>query len=287
MMDWVLKPKMKRISVRHGEVCFWCWYGIGIPVLYLHGFGGSGSDAEGWLHALSSPVNVISPDLPGHGQTRILQEDGYDVPGCVEALSYVVKDLGCDRFVLMGYSMGGRVALEWATRFPETLAALVTIGATPGLAAEEDRISRREWDWDMASKARTLGNAAFVEQWLSLPILSTRERIPEPWKSRALDRRRLGESEGWAKSLEQAGTGSMEPLWNRLNCISVPALLVAGEEDLKYRELAGKMAEKMDAAQLAVIEGAGHAAHLEAPVAFAEALETFLRRVGADKKKPG
>ena len=279
MMDWVLTPETKRVRKGDGEVCLRCWYGNGTPVVYLHGFGGNGSDAEGWLHALSSPMNVISPDLPGHGETRIVQEDGYDVPGCVDALSIAVKDLGCERFVLMGYSMGGRVALEWATRFPETLAALVTIGATPGLAVEKDRYSRREWDGEMAHRVRTLGNVAFLEQWLSLPILSTRERIPEPWKSRDLERRSRSEMEGWAKSLEQAGTGSMEPLWERLSRISVPALLVAGEEDQKYLELADKMAEKMDDVQLGVIQGAGHAAHLEAPDAFVKTLESFLKGI--------
>ena len=244
-------------------------------------------DGEGWLHALRSPVHVVAPDLPGHGQTVVAEKDGYGIPACVATLSRVVESLQFQKFVLIGYSMGGRVALHWASRFPELLAGLVTIGASPGLDEEQERGKRRRWDWDMARRARELGGADFMKEWLDLPILKTRSRMSEPWLTRALERRAQGCGEGWARSLEQAGTGSMEPVWDRLPHIGMPTLLVAGEEDLKYRNLAAKMVQKMPAAKLAVIPGAGHGAHEEAPAAFVDVLLPFLNRVAEDKKKPG
>lgn len=229
----------------------------------LHGFTGSGRDFEALVPQLSA--GVMAPDLPGHM--------GVPPATMAEAVRRL-RPLVSGR-VLLGYSMGGRAALQVAC--VESVRALVLIGATPGIADPSQRAARRAADASLAARMDSIGLEAFLAEWSRKPIIATQERIDPRWREPMAERKRQHRIVGLAGSLRGMGTGSMPPVWDRLP--AVPALLVVGEEDRKFTAIAQAMAARMPRAEVCVIPGAGHCAHLESPEHFGAALDGFLRRL--------
>ena len=144
---------------------------------------------------------------------------------------------------------------------------LVLIGATPGIADAAERRARRAADDALADHIEAVGVAAFIDEWLTNPLFAG---LTHETAQRA-DRLR-NTAAGLSSSLRLAGTGTQEPLWNRLADIACPVLLIVGAADRKFRAVADSMAELLPDATVAVIDGAGHSAHLEQPAATVQAL---------------
>jgi 2-succinyl-6-hydroxy-2,4-cyclohexadiene-1-carboxylate synthase len=233
-------------------------------VALLHGFtqtGASWAPVAGEL--TRQGFQVVAPDLPGHG-TRAGQPA--DVPG-----SAAVAVASCGRAAYVGYSMGGRIALQAALDHPQDVERLVLIGATAGLGAESERRARQQADDELARSIEVSGVEAFLDRWLALDLFATLTPEQADRDTRSRD------GAGLAGSLRLAGTGAMEPLWDRLPELRMPALLVAGELDSKFRALAEEMARRWGGpVEVAVIAGAGHACHLERPQEFVARVTTFL-----------
>lgn len=248
-------------------------------LLALHGFTGSGADWELPASALASRRSDLrwsTPDLPGHGGF-LPDPPAYTVPAMAASVAAAALKLPRPR-VLVGYSMGGRVALQAAVSWPERFDAVVLIGAHPGIGDADERRARATEDAARAARIRAVGAAAFCAEWARVPIISTQDRVPEPWRGALRDRRTRCSTEGLARAAEIGGTGSMEPLWERLARLP-RALVAAGADDAKYLGIAAEIAGAAPEATPASIPGAGHAAHLEAPEAFAERLDRFLTSV--------
>lgn len=240
-----------------------------LHVLALHGFSGSGADFDP-LRAAHDSLTWHTPDLPGHGANLPADPAAYGVPAIAREVSALLHALPRPR-ILLGYSMGGRIALHTALLAPTQIDGLVLIGASPGLPNDE-RAARVDLDDARARRVRALGAAAFAAEWARVPLIATQERIPEPWRGAMSARRRQADTEGLARSLERTGTGRMAPLLD-LSALTCPALLVVGECDDKFRRIAEAMS--LPQSQLCVLSGAGHAAHLEQPAAFLAVFERW------------
>ena len=192
--------------------------------------------------------------------------------------------LGLPIVDVLGYSMGGRLALHLLNLAPERFRALVLVGASPGLADPSKRRARRESDALLASRIRDIGIEAFLAEWSARPLIATQDRIPAPLRERMRLRRLASRAEGLASSLEGMGTGSMHSLWGTLSAIASPGLLLTGAEDPKFTRIARAMLRSWPGAQHRVIEAAGHCPHLEQPAASLAAIRRFLAEVedGAD-----
>lgn len=167
----------------------------------------------------------------------------------------------------VGYSMGGRLCLHLALAAPERVERLVLVGATAGIEDHGERARRRQADDLLAADAERDGAEAFLERWLSHPMFGD---LPDPGP-RQHDVRIL------ADCLRKLGTGTQEPLWDRLGELSMPVLVVAGERDAKFTRIGLRMAELIgDNASFATVPDAGHAAHLERPKEFRAVVEPFL-----------
>jgi 2-succinyl-6-hydroxy-2,4-cyclohexadiene-1-carboxylate synthase len=195
----------------------------------------------------------------------------------VEDLVAILDRLGIERATWLGYSMGGRVALGAAVMAPSRVAALVLEGASPGIADPLERAARVRDDEALAEFVEREGVAAFVERWEALPLFASQTRLPEEVRAAQRRQRLANNLRGLANSLRGVGQGAQPPLLDRLGEVGVPALLLAGAEDAKFRRLAQELAAAMPMAQVAVIADAGHAAHLEQPAAFERAVLRFLR----------
>ena len=249
-----------------------------LNVVALHGFTGSGADFDVLRHH-APEWSWCTPDLPGHG--RHPAAHSADATMNV-AVSQVVRLAdSCEQSpVLMGYSMGGRVALHAAIRHPGKWRALVLVGATAGIADPVEAAERRASDEEWARKIELHGPQPFLNEWWQLPLIATQRAMPQPWCDQRVERQRQLSGVGLAASLRGMGTGAMESLWHGLGELDLPVLVVTGESDEKFRTIASAMVHRLPCAIQVVIPGAGHAACLESPVAFLTAMRSFLQTHG-------
>jgi 2-succinyl-6-hydroxy-2,4-cyclohexadiene-1-carboxylate synthase len=247
----------------------------GIPLLLLHGFTGTG---EFWLPVANALPrrHCIFPDLPGHGMTGApLPPDDWRIDRAAGALSALLDKLDIERVAVAGYSLGGRLALGLALRRPERVAALALIGASPGIADEDERAARAKADLELASTIERDGIEAFNRQWEAHPLFATQAAM-EPALRAAMRRQRDGQEPlRLAASLRAFGTGFQPPVHGELGRLGMPVLLMAGELDLKFNGIAREMADRI---AHAIVPDAGHAVPLERAQACAAELEEFLER---------
>lgn len=250
------------------------------PVLLLHGFTGS---AEAWGDAVLEPLarraRVLAVDLPGHGESAAPHHpDAYRMDRVLAALHDVLDRHGIDRADWIGYSMGGRIALAAAVRRPERVHRLVLESARPGLPTAEERAARRDRDEDLAHRLESEGIGWFVDHWMKLPLFESQRRLSDEVRAGARARRLALDPRALAACLRGLGTGSQPSFVDDLPRVGAPVLLITGEQDPLYVEIARGMAALFPDAVHHTVPEAGHTVHLEAPAAWVEAVERFLSR---------
>jgi len=229
----------------------------------LHGFTGQGADFDPLRACLPTSARLTTPDLPGHGSKRSQRQlTDYSLASHLQLISEAAT---APQVTLLGYSMGGRLALHWAIAHPDRIRRLILVGASPGLAIPEERDERRLADATLAEFIRTRGLEAFFKYWHNQTFFQPMMRLPRERLEPILTRRAQNDPEGLALSLENVGTGTLPSLWHRLKEVRFPVDLVTGEHDVKFTRIAHEMGAHLPKARHSLIEGAGHAAHLEKP----------------------
>lgn len=251
--------------------------GAGEPMLLLHGFTGSGRVWETVSAALSERYRVICPDLLGHGETDAPDDAGlYRLEACASDLVQIARTLGHARFGVLGYSMGGRLALVCAIHQPDAVTWLGLESASPGLMSEEERAARRESDNLLAERLRTGGVDAFVAEWERMALFEGVRRLPEERQAWLRDIRTRQRAEGLVNSLIGMGTGAQASYWAQLGEVMTPTFILTGERDVKFTRIGAEMAVGMQNAVHVLMQGAGHTVHLEQPDGWLAALGEFL-----------
>ena len=245
------------------------------PVL-VHGYTGSASSWEdrlidGLAGAGLAPALV---DLPGHGaDVAAADPAAFTLRAALERIG----SAGRWPTDLIGYSMGGRLALHFAAAHPDRVRRLVLESTSPGLATERERTERREADELLASRIETEGLDWFVEHWEAQPMFAGRRRLQEAVLRRQRELRLRNNPRSLAAALRGLGTGVLPSLWDRLDRIQQPTLLVVGELDEKFVSIAERMSRALPRARLAIIPGVGHTVHLEDSGAWLHAVVGFLK----------
>jgi 2-succinyl-6-hydroxy-2,4-cyclohexadiene-1-carboxylate synthase len=263
----------------NGEALYFERRGRGEALMLLHGFTGSGRSLDPVARSMAHEFTTLAPDLPGHGRSigGVVPRD-YGFERCLERLVTTLACAGHSRAHWLGYSMGARLALGCAIRHPERVASLVLIGARAGIADDGERAARRDTDEALARRIETEGVEAFVDAWVSQPIFATQRRFGSAFLEAGRRERLANVASELAAGLRGLGPGSQPPLFDALERVEVPVLLVAGALDRPFVEQARELARRLPAAEVCEIEDAGHAVHLEQPVAFIAAALDFLRR---------
>ena len=240
-------------------------WGHGDPLVLIHGFTQSG-DAWGPVgDGLAAEHEIVAFDAPGHGRSAAVAAD-------LTAGADLMAEAAPARAAWLGYSMGGRFALHVALRHPARVARLVLVSTTAGIDDPSEREARRRDDESLAERAEGEGIEKFVRGWLAQPLFASL-----PAEAAEIESRLGGTAAGLASSLRLAGTGSQEPLWDRLDRLDMPTLVVAGGLDAKYVGLAHRLVDGIGGnASLHVLPGAGHACHLERPQEFLAVVLPFL-----------
>ncbi len=275
--------------------------GRGRPVLFLHGFSGSGLSWAG-IAGLGGRVRAIVPDLPGHGGTGweavrpavSVADSGAaaaaagepdrrpraSVERTADDLAAIVRRLGAERLDVVGYSLGARIALRLAVAHPEAVDGLVLEAPSAGIADPAARAARAAADAERARLVVGEGVEAFAARWEAEPILAGEAALPADVRARQAAIRRSQAPLGLAASLVYAGQGAMEPLHDRLATVTARTLVIAGADD-PARARAEKVAAAIPGGRLALVAGAGHAPHLERPDRFHALLFAFLTEAAA------
>jgi len=253
--------------------------GEGIPVTLLHGFTQSGRSWQELIKTMPGGWRWVVPDLRGHGETRTRPGAPCTMDACLGDLEMLWDHLGVEQTHLVGYSMGGRLALHVAARKPERLLSLLTIGAHAGLE-EDAREGRRLGDEALAQRIEQDGLEAFIKYWSGLPLFAGLERRGPSFVAQLRAERMNNTVAGLACSLRGMGAGVMEPLWGDLARMTVPSTFVAGQLDHGYVASARRLAATVPHGHVEVVLRAGHSVHQERPDAFAHVLAAHLAAAG-------
>ncbi len=245
------------------------------PLLFLHGFMGSAGDWESCIAQLSNEFFCISADLPGHGQSIDCEPRLYSMEGCAKVLIDLLDDLGLQQCGLVGYSMGGRVALYVASTYPERFNGVVLESASPGLRTAVEREARRQEDELRAQELEQGSFDTFLDRWYSQPLFKSLVS-DEAALRRIVQRRRHNIPVELAKSLRGMGTGVQPSLWERWPRLQLNLLIVVGEQDEKFKRIGQSMVELNRRSQLIIVPNVGHNVHAENPKEYARIIHTFF-----------
>jgi 2-succinyl-6-hydroxy-2,4-cyclohexadiene-1-carboxylate synthase len=238
--------------------------GAGPSLVLAHGFTQTGGTWGPMAGDLARDHELILVDLPGHGGSSAVQAD-------LSTGAQLLSDVGGSGAYL-GYSMGARFCLHAALSRPDRIHSLILISGTAGIEDDRLRRDRVAADEALASELDPPFEAgpgpddqerldAFLHRWLARPLFAG---IPPAVAG--LAERRSNTTAGLASSLRLAGTGTQQPLWDRLPLLEMPVLIITGEGDPKFTVLGRRMSEAIgDNATHAVVPGVGHTAHLEDP----------------------
>lgn len=250
--------------------------GTGEPLLLLHGFTG---DSSSWKNVhLDNHYKIITVDLIGHGQTDSPQDvNRYKMEQAVNDLLSLLNFLTIDKVNLLGYSMGGRLALSFAMLHRDRVKRLILESSSPGLKTKAERLARMEQDERLAQFIEREGIESFVNYWENIPLFSTQKGLSKELRG-AIRTQRLNNSPiGLANSLRGMGTGSQPTWWDELYKLSIPTILLCGELDRKFHRIALEMNALLPNSHIAVFPKVGHTLHLENRRRFNETIHHFLQ----------
>ncbi len=199
--------------------------------------------------------------------------------GAAALLRDTLADRGIEACPVVGYSMGGRLALYFALHYPKHCTKLVLESASPGLRTSAERKVRRGRDEALAARLEAEPFEDFLAQWYRLPLFGSLQHHPEALDRMLMHRRRNQPAE-LAQSLRQMGTGTQPSLWERLHELNIPWLALAGALDPKFAAIGEAMTAVHPQGQFVQVPHAGHNIHLECMNAYIDLLQPFLINPG-------
>lgn len=246
-------------------------------IVFLHGFTGSSRAFLTLPDAIISNYRCIIPDLPGHGQTRVLEDATvFQTDGQVALLDQWLGSLGQSKFHLFCYSMGGRLALQFAVKNSHYLQSLILVSTTAGINEEVARAERAQADVQLAKKILNSDPGDFLSSWLVQPLFKEIAAQDQDFISKEVLRRLPVQPSGLACSLKYFSSGVMPSVWHQMVDIKTPTLVLAGSKDQKYSVLASELVTLIPNSTLKILE-TGHAPLIESPDLLWKAVVEFLK----------
>ena len=252
--------------------------GDGEPIVCFHGF----SESSYTWDSINLPgYRLIRIDLIGHGDSDIPEEgEAYTIPKMIEDLHTVIYHMVGDRYYLMGYSMGARIALSYALEYESEIKGLILESGSVGIASDDERAERRKADEDLAIRIEDHDGAWFATRWAEAPIFESQKQLSEGVEELIYLRRSNNSTYALACTLRGSGQGVMLYVGDKLEKFSVEGLYVSGALDTKYTTIGRDVFGKLPNFKHVIVEGAGHNVHIEKPQMFEQAVLDFLHKKG-------
>ena len=245
-----------------------------LPVLFLHGFMGSGDEWNEVIQFLSHQYYCLTVDLPGHGESGLDENINYSFEKTALALIDLLKQMDIKKCFLVGYSMGGRLSLFLTLRYPQFFSRTVLESASPGLRTQQERDLRIFQDSKISEKLNNGNFRSFLEEWYGQPIFEGLTRSEK--FSELLANRLKHDPKMLARSLHFLGTGKQPSLWKEIGQNKIPILLLIGSNDIKFQSIANEMTKLNRLVQAKTIEGSSHNIHFCKPDQFSRHINEFL-----------
>jgi 2-succinyl-6-hydroxy-2,4-cyclohexadiene-1-carboxylate synthase len=233
-------------------------------LVLLHGFGGTHRAWDLVLPRIDAErYTPLVPDLRGHGTRSAVRP--VSLEGCV----HDVLASAPERFVLCGYSLGGRIAQMAALAAAQRVVRLVLVATSAGIEDPGQRAARREEDEALARDIEHMTIEQYADRWQAQPIFAgTPPEAARSWREDLL----RNDPRALAAALRGTGTGAMTPRWAQLRALTMPVTVVVGARDEKFAALAGRYERLLPQARVVVVPGAGHGLPREDPAAVVAAL---------------
>jgi 2-succinyl-6-hydroxy-2,4-cyclohexadiene-1-carboxylate synthase len=237
------------------------------PIIFLHGLFGQGDDFLSFANHLSDRFYSILVDLPGHGQSEVIEGNSFN-----ELCKIILESLPqtSQKSILIGYSLGGRIALYLTQEFPQFFEKAVIISANPGLDnGREDRLKEDLFLLDNISSPED-----FFREWYAKPLFGNLTAHKDFFL--LLQKRKNSNLEIIKKCLGAFSVGSQPSLWNKLQKNTLAIFYFCGEKDKKYQKI-GQRISQYPSINLIEFENAGHYLHFEYPTDFHKQLVSLIR----------
>lgn len=252
------------------------------PIVLLHGFLGSPRDWSPLVSSLPSHFDVMLPLLPGHTeriyQTEVAKNEIAELlpePNLSRIANIISEKIKYEEFHLVGYSLGGRIALKMCEVMPSRIKSLCLISAAPGLRSEIDIEERKKHDLIWAQKIED-DFKIFLQDWYDQPLFKDLSDI---------ERRHLIEirSHNNAQAMKSIFLGASQATnphsWRTIEELKMPALYITGEFDDKYKTIGREIVSTNPKFKFEVIAQAGHSPHITQPIKTGLTLKEFIESI--------
>lgn len=242
---------------------------MSLHLVFVHGFLGQPSFWDATIDALKdSSIKAHAPALFGPYSLQGF----YSVEEWTENFYRYSLQISKSPMHLVGYSMGGRLLLEFASRYPDRVKSLCLISSRPDLLPNENRLSRRKWELMWAEKALDLDWDHFLKEWSDQEIFQGSSPV------------HFKETEGLREELSLAlinwSVTQSRFSWSNLERLKVPNLWLFGERDKKYLQVEQLIRQQSGASLTEILIGGGHRLPIDQPKEVARLIEKWLRRPG-------
>ncbi|MCP5062622.1 MAG: 2-succinyl-6-hydroxy-2,4-cyclohexadiene-1-carboxylate synthase, partial [Ignavibacteriae bacterium] len=240
------------------------------PIVFLHGFTGSSFDWEFLFNKLPDGFEPIIIDLLGHGKTSTPKNfKNYSVKSQIEFLDKIFKKLNIAKPILVGYSMGGRLALSYLFSYTENVEAVILESTSFGLKTKAERDERIISDEILTNQIRNSSIEKFIESWMKIPLFDSQNKLLQRTRNEQTENKiSTNNVVGLTNSLLGFGTGNMNNYFNELEKVNTEILLLTGRLDSKFTEIAIEANSLLPNSHHSIVGDAGHNVHLEKPEEF-------------------
>lgn len=254
-------------------------WGNGFPLILFHGFTGDSSTWIPFREMWGNHSRLVAIDIIGHGKTDApVERERYEIMSVVDDIFLLMENLKIEKADMLGYSMGGRLALSFVNKYPTKVRKLVLESASPGLKTVEERKARVEQDHRLAQLIEEKGMESFVDYWENIPLFQSQKRLSEDVKKQIREQRLRNRPIGLINSLKGMGTGKQPSWWDKLHEVTNETLLLSGAFDEKFCLINEEMAKTIPNCHHEMINDAGHAIHVEQPELFGTIISEFLSK---------
>jgi 2-succinyl-6-hydroxy-2,4-cyclohexadiene-1-carboxylate synthase len=246
-------------------------------VLFLHGFTGCAEDWFPVFEQMPDKYNYIAMDIVGHGKSDVPGSPSkYNIESIISQIKFVKDYFTPNKIFLLGYSMGGRIALSYASVYPDDLKGLILESASAGIKNDEERQKRYDEDLKLAEFIETHTVEEFIEMWNDQELFNTQRRFSNDKLKKIKKKKALGSKIGYANSLKGFSTGIMPPVHDKLKKIPLKVLLITGDLDTKFTGINARLAKRFFKAKHKIVRNSGHNTHLEESKRFVEIVLNYL-----------
>lgn len=246
-------------------------------ILFLHGFTGSSNDWKDVVQKIDKRFNKSALDLIGHGKSSSPTSVNYYMcDSLTNQIEQVINHLRLKEVILCGYSMGGRVALNFAIAKPNMVKGLILESASPGIKNQKEKEARKKSDEELAAYIENNSLEDFAAMWLDQELFGTLRRFSNN-KLKAIKEEKAKNSKiGLSNSLRGFGTGVMPYLASELVKLKIPTFLITGGLDDKFTQINLSLKKLSPSVKHKIISTSGHNTHLEESKKFIDAVNGFL-----------